>query len=444
MPQYLVEMGKYNGDYTPPGARQRWFPIAEVAADTMRKAAAKAANQNQKHFPALKGAMDHRNAGSNWSRYQTTGGANLKVSKILTNPRSGDVQYDLKPTHISLVRAGDVILRKGKLRTLSAKNIKRGGMGITIFGDSYRLGTDPVMVAKIKHAKPKKTNPKRNPLKRGDMSILNNRDREYFVLVPDGAGGWNLQSAWDYREDAQDAKDELIEDGVPKTDIKILKKAAALKLLQGGTNPKRKRKKNPANWYIATDRDRTAIYGVGDTAAEAKADARRYGARGSFVTLPATKQLIDKVQRDGGNIAWDEVDGYATTVLHGSRLRNPKRKSRVTEPSKSRTRLTTFGLPRKKHPKVKKTRPRKAATPLHQAGVYRGLLDRSKSIRTKDLGTITVHQLGHLIFITNMRKNRSIQVEIPYASVEGASRAYKNITSRARMLAVLHRHGFSV
>lgn len=358
MPQYLVEMGKYNGDYTPPGARQRWFPIAEVAADTMRKAAAKAANQNQKHFPALKGAMDHRNAGSNWSRYQTTGGANLKVSKILTNPRSGDVQYDLKPTHISLVRAGDVILRKGKLRTLSAKNIKRGGMGITIFGDSYRLGTDPVMVAKIKHAKPKKTNPKRNPLKRGDMSILNNRDREYFVLVPDGAGGWNLQSAWDYREDAQDAKDELIEDGVPKTDIKILKKAAALKLLQGGTNP--------------------------------------------------------------------------------------KRKSRVTEPSKSRTRRTTFGLPRKKHPKVKKTRPRKAVTPLHQAGAYRGLLDRSKSIRTKDLGTITVHQLGHLIFITNRRKNRSIQVEIPYASVEGASRAYKNITSRPRMLAVLHRHGFSV
>jgi len=50
----------------------------------------------------------------------------------------------IKLTHISLIAAGDTILHNGKLMTVCNNNIKRGFMGITIFGDSYRLGNIPV------------------------------------------------------------------------------------------------------------------------------------------------------------------------------------------------------------------------------------------------------------------------------------------------------------
>ena len=49
-----------------------------------------------------------------------------------------------KQVHISHVRAGDVVRHAGKDRTISAKDIKRGFMGVTIWGDSYRLGRDLV------------------------------------------------------------------------------------------------------------------------------------------------------------------------------------------------------------------------------------------------------------------------------------------------------------
>ena len=48
--------------------------------------------------------------------------------------------------HISEIRPGDTILHTyGKVRTVCRNNIKHNSfMGISLFGDSYRLGTIPV------------------------------------------------------------------------------------------------------------------------------------------------------------------------------------------------------------------------------------------------------------------------------------------------------------
>lgn len=78
-----------------------------------------------------------------------------------SNPVDGDVRYVIRPTHIDLVRAGDTILHDGRLKTVTKSNIKRGAMGKTLFGDSYRLGQRLVPVAVITHAKPTKKNPAR-------------------------------------------------------------------------------------------------------------------------------------------------------------------------------------------------------------------------------------------------------------------------------------------
>jgi len=56
------------------------------------------------------------------------------------------MSYDVIDTHISLIKSGDTILHNGDLKTVTNSNISSGfmGMGICIFGDSYRLGTVPV------------------------------------------------------------------------------------------------------------------------------------------------------------------------------------------------------------------------------------------------------------------------------------------------------------
>ena len=47
--------------------------------------------------------------------------------------------------HISTITAGDIILcLDGRERTVNKEFIKKGFMGVTLFGDSYRLGTLPV------------------------------------------------------------------------------------------------------------------------------------------------------------------------------------------------------------------------------------------------------------------------------------------------------------
>jgi hypothetical protein len=51
----------------------------------------------------------------------------------------------LKDTHISLIRPGDTVFHDGKVRTVCRSDLKYDGfMGITLFGDCYRLGARPV------------------------------------------------------------------------------------------------------------------------------------------------------------------------------------------------------------------------------------------------------------------------------------------------------------
>ena len=51
----------------------------------------------------------------------------------------------IEKRHISRIRAGDTILHDNKSMTVCNKDIKHDSfMGITIFGDCYRLGTVPV------------------------------------------------------------------------------------------------------------------------------------------------------------------------------------------------------------------------------------------------------------------------------------------------------------
>lgn len=64
-----------------------------------------------------------------------------------------NLNYTLKPTHISLIKPDDIVMLDGKLRTVCPANIKRGGLlGVTLWGDSYRGGTLPVPKAVL--AKP--------------------------------------------------------------------------------------------------------------------------------------------------------------------------------------------------------------------------------------------------------------------------------------------------
>ena len=56
-----------------------------------------------------------------------------------------DKNYKLVKTHIDDIDAGDAIMFDGKLRTVSLNNIKQDTlMGKTIFGDSFRLGRQPI------------------------------------------------------------------------------------------------------------------------------------------------------------------------------------------------------------------------------------------------------------------------------------------------------------
>ncbi len=81
--------------------------------------------------------------------------------------------------------------------------------------------------------------------------------------------------------------------------------------------------------YIVQDRDGYAIHGIGKTAEAAWADTVAnvdsfhdgHGeeitadeAREQFRTCPATQDLLDEVECNGGAIAWDVVDGIACTL----------------------------------------------------------------------------------------------------------------------------------
>lgn len=54
------------------------------------------------------------------------------------------MNYQIKPTHISEIRPGDTVLIDGEIKAVSPVNLRRGFMGATLWGDSYKLGTVPV------------------------------------------------------------------------------------------------------------------------------------------------------------------------------------------------------------------------------------------------------------------------------------------------------------
>lgn len=57
--------------------------------------------------------------------------------------------------HVSDIKIGDCIEHHGKFMTVCRNDIKKGFMGITIFGDSYRLGRLPVVKATPVHIMPR-------------------------------------------------------------------------------------------------------------------------------------------------------------------------------------------------------------------------------------------------------------------------------------------------
>ena len=64
-------------------------------------------------------------------------------NEIITHlPR---VQSKVQDTHISKIVVGDIVInRNGDTVTVGNKDLKKGFMGTTLFGDSYKLGTVPV------------------------------------------------------------------------------------------------------------------------------------------------------------------------------------------------------------------------------------------------------------------------------------------------------------
>ena len=59
------------------------------------------------------------------------------------------MKYHIRPTHIDLIRPGDVVQTGTTLRTVCNGDVRDGFMGKTLWGDSYRLGTLPVQLVVI-------------------------------------------------------------------------------------------------------------------------------------------------------------------------------------------------------------------------------------------------------------------------------------------------------
>ena len=64
-------------------------------------------------------------------------------------------QYKIENIHISMVKVGDTILHTdNQLRTVCRSNIKTDRfMGLSLFGDTYMLGTQPVKKVIFVHKK---------------------------------------------------------------------------------------------------------------------------------------------------------------------------------------------------------------------------------------------------------------------------------------------------
>lgn len=55
------------------------------------------------------------------------------------------MNYTIENVDISLVKHGDTVMHDGELRTVDKNSIRKCSfMGLTLFGDCYRLGTKQV------------------------------------------------------------------------------------------------------------------------------------------------------------------------------------------------------------------------------------------------------------------------------------------------------------
>ena len=58
---------------------------------------------------------------------------------------------ETKEVHISTIKIGDTVLHNGELRTVGKESFNRSEfMGVSIFGDCYRLGTKKVTLVKFR------------------------------------------------------------------------------------------------------------------------------------------------------------------------------------------------------------------------------------------------------------------------------------------------------
>jgi hypothetical protein len=65
------------------------------------------------------------------------------------------MNYTLVDTHIADIRVGDTIEHHGVIKTVCHNNIKHDKfLGITLFGDSYKLGYQSVKKVVVEHARP--------------------------------------------------------------------------------------------------------------------------------------------------------------------------------------------------------------------------------------------------------------------------------------------------
>lgn len=58
------------------------------------------------------------------------------------------MKYTIEKTHITTIKPGDTVKHNGELKTVCNSDMARGFMGfmgLTMFGDSYNLGTLPVL-----------------------------------------------------------------------------------------------------------------------------------------------------------------------------------------------------------------------------------------------------------------------------------------------------------
>lgn len=65
------------------------------------------------------------------------------------------MKYSIKNVHISTISHGDTVNHHGEIKTVGKKDIRRDAfIGFVLFGDSYKLGLEPVKKLIIYRALP--------------------------------------------------------------------------------------------------------------------------------------------------------------------------------------------------------------------------------------------------------------------------------------------------